>query len=199
MISKAQSKVLTVQPSILAKPPKLHTLEKSMLTWAVLDPDDRVLDASCKDGLLLDYIERYIDCEVCGASDQMEAVRSARARLRLADIVYATLGDIPWHDGKFDAVFFDAIGRSEAELKRAFCEIFRVLKGGGQLLLGTKWQPSVLRAIAALLLDSESLAGLGKKQLLGLLQDTGYEHCVWHQAGLKHGVITCWKPHADNK
>lgn len=197
MISKAQSKILTAQPSILAKPPRLAALDKAMLTWAVLDPGDRVLDASCKDGLLLDYIERNLDCEVCGASDQMEAVRAARGRLLMADIVYATLGDIPWQGEKFDAVFFDATGRSETELGRAAAEMLRVLKRGGQLMLGTTWQPRALRAIAASLSDAESAPTLGKASLLGLLQTTGYEHCAWHQAGLRHGVVTCWKPQTD--
>lgn len=95
MITKVQGKTVSGELSVKACP-RLNGLEKAMLKWAVVDPEDRVLDASVGRGLMAEYLRRNMQCEVCGVSSDMEDVRAARARLQSCDIVYAPVGDIPW-------------------------------------------------------------------------------------------------------
>lgn len=94
MITKVQGKTVSGELSVKACP-RLNPLEKAMLRWAVVDPEDRVLDACVGRGLMAEYLRRNMQCEVCGVSSDMEEVRSARARLQSCDIVYAPVGDIP--------------------------------------------------------------------------------------------------------
>ena len=134
MITKVQGKTVSGELSVKACP-RLNGLEKAMLKWAVVDPEDRVLDASVGRGLMAEYLRRNMQCEVCGVSSDMEEVRSARARLQSCDIVYAPVGDIPWREGAFDTVLMQWKGDADS-LDRMLGEVLRVLKPGGALLSG---------------------------------------------------------------
>ena len=50
MITKVQGKTVSGELSVKACP-RLNPLEKAMLRWAVVDPEDRVLDACVGRGL----------------------------------------------------------------------------------------------------------------------------------------------------
>ena len=129
MITKVQGKTVSGELSVKACP-RLNPLEKAMLRWAVVDPEDRVLDACVGRGLMAEYLRRNMQCEVCGVSSDMEEVRSARARLQSCDIVYAPVGDIPWREGAFDTVLMQWKGDADS-LDRMLGEVLRVLKPGG--------------------------------------------------------------------
>ena len=131
MITKVQGKTVSGELSVKACP-RLNPLEKAMLRWAVVDPEDRVLDACVGRGLMAEYLRRNMQCEVCGVSSDMEEVRSARARLQSCDIVYAPVGDIPWREGAFDTVLMQWKGDADS-LDRMLGEVLRVLKPGGML------------------------------------------------------------------
>ena len=105
MLTKVQGKTLRGEMTV-AHPPKLSAMEKGMLKWAVVNMDDKVLDASIGSGLMAEYLRRNLQCEVCGVSSEMEDVRRARARLQSCDIVYACKGDIPWREEAFDTVLY---------------------------------------------------------------------------------------------
>lgn len=145
MITKVQGKTVSGELSVKACP-RLNGLEKAMLKWAVVDPEDRVLDASVGRGLMAEYLRRNMQCEVCGVSSDMEDVRAARARLQSCDIVYAPVGDIPWREDAFDTVLMQWRGDADS-LDRMLGEALRVLKPGGQLVLGTACWPAAMNAL----------------------------------------------------
>ena len=51
MITKVQGKTASREMTVKSSP-RLSALEKAMLKWAVIDPEDRVLDASVGAGLV---------------------------------------------------------------------------------------------------------------------------------------------------
>ena len=55
MISRVQGKTLAGEIAV-KKLPKLSALEKAMLKWAVVDPDDRLLDANIGTGIMAEYM-----------------------------------------------------------------------------------------------------------------------------------------------
>ena len=59
MISRAQGKTWTAGVAV-AKQQKLSALEKAMLKWAVVDPEDRLLDASISSGMMAEYLGPYL-------------------------------------------------------------------------------------------------------------------------------------------
>ena len=194
MISRAQGKTLT-REAVSPRLPKLSALDKAMLKWAVVDPEDRVLDANIGSWLMAEYLRRNMQCEVCGVSDNMENVREARGRLRNCDIVYAAAGDIPWREEAFDVILMKYTGDEEAVFHRVLCEAARVLRPGGQLILGTPCYPAPLNAIAAVFSSEnpEENHPFQRDEVTDMLESCDFENVTWQRTGLGTGVMIAWK------
>lgn len=200
MITKAQGKTLAGQIAV-QKEPKLTGLEKAMLRWAVVDPDDRLLDADIGSGMMAEYLRRNMQCEVCGVSDNMNHVREARSRLQNCDIVYAAAGDIPWRDEAFDTVLMK-MGQEDAEvMERMLSEAKRVLRPGGQLILGAVCYPAAVRMIASMVSDetAEERRFFQKTSVQNQLEKLSYEQITWQRTGFGTGVMIAWKPRQMNQ
>lgn len=191
MITKVQGKTVSGELSVKACP-RLNALEKAMLRWAVVDPEDRVLDACVGRGLMAEYLRRNMQCEVCGVSADMEDVRAARARLQSCDIVYAPMGDIPWREDAFDTVLMQWKGEADA-LERMLSEVLRVLKPGGQLVLGTACWPAAMNALRRWVAVSAEGTPVNRLELQIRLTDMSFEQVSWQRTGLGTGVMTAWK------
>lgn len=191
MITKVQGKTVSGELSVKARP-RLNALEKAILKWAVVDPEDRVLDASVGRGLMAEYLRRNMQCEVCGVSADMEDVRAARARLQSCDIVYAPVGDIPWREDAFDTVLMQWRGDADS-LDRMLSEALRVLKPGGQLVLGTACWPAAMNALRRWMAVSAEGTPVNRLELQSRLSDLSFEEVSWQRTGLGTGVMTAWK------
>lgn len=191
MITKVQGKTVSGELSVKACP-RLNALEKAMLRWTVVDPEDRVLDACVGRGLMAEYLRRNMQCEVCGVSADMEDVRAARARLQSCDIVYAPMGDIPWREDAFDTVLMQWKGEADA-LERMLSEVLRVLKPGGQLVLGAACWPAAMNALRRWVAVSAEGTPVNRLELQIRLTDLSFEQVSWQRTGLGTGVMTAWK------
>lgn len=194
MISRAQEKALTAEVAA-RRPLKLSSLERAMLKWAVVDPEDKVLDTSIGTGMMAEYLRRNMQCEVCGVSDNMESVRAARSRLQSCDIVYAAAGDIPWREGAFDTVLMKFGGEEEMVFHRMISEAARVLRPGGQLILGTAYYPALANAIARMFAEEsvEERHPFQKNEVTEMLSSCEFEKVTWQRTGLTTGVMIAWK------
>jgi len=193
MISRVQGKTLSADVAV-RKQPKLTALEKAMLKWAVVDPEDKLLDVSIGAGMMAEYLRRNMQCEVCGVSDNMEHVRQSRCRLQNCDIVYAVPGDIPWREGAFDTVLMKYSGEEPAVQQRSLAEASRVLKAGGQLILGAVCYPAAVNALAGILADnSEERHPFRRDEMAELLAGCGFEKVTWQRTGFGTGVMIAWK------
>lgn len=197
MITKVQGKTLLGQ-SAFGKQPRLSFVEKAMLRWAVIDPEDRLLDANIGNGVMAEYLLRNMQCEVCGVSDRMEEVRLSRSRLRSCDIVYAAPGDIPWKEQAFDAVLLRHRGEDAALWHRVLKETVRVLRDGGQLVLGcTCYLPPFDAAVNLLSAESyEEKTAFDRVQTEQFLTELGCEHLSWRRCGFSTAVLIAWKKKA---
>ena len=192
MITKAQGRVLAGE-AVQQDQARLSALEKAMLRWVVVDPEDKLLDANVETGMMAEYLRRNMQCEVCGVSENMECVRQARSRLQSCDIVYAAAGDIPWHADQFDTVLYKLRSPEEDALKKNFEEVCRVLKPGGQLIIGLHSLPAVLSMVIGLFSDEGEKRGYTHQELENMLADTAFENISWQRTGINTGVLTAWK------
>ncbi len=195
MITKVQSKTLRGEMA-QAQEPKLSAIERAMLKWAVVDPDDRLLDANVGCGMMAEYLRRNMQCEVCGVSDNMEDVRFARSRLQSCDIVYAPAGDIPWREASFDTVLMRLGSEEPEQLPRMLSEAHRVLRPGGQLIVGAACYPTWMN-VAANWLSVEERTRTDRYRLEKLLQEEKLVQPSWQRTGLSSGVMIAWKHKAD--
>lgn len=194
MITKAGSKTWEGLPSLSVRP-RLTAMERSLLKWAMIDRDDKVLDSGLGDGVMVDYLMRNMECEVCGVSDNMELVRRTRSLVQSADLVYAAIGDIPWRDGAFDAVFLRPKRAPKEDCRRQLKEINRVLKDGGQLIMGVESCPAAVKAMLRALGEEDEHESLSRRELTELLNEAGFEYLTWQRSGPLSGVLICWKHH----
>lgn len=194
MITKAQSKRYAPRPTLDQKP-KLSALEKGLLRWSVAERGDKVLDAYVVNGLMLEYLQHNMECEVCGVSDDMERVRLSRTKLQYADIAYAPREDIPWRADTFDSVY---VNMAAAPLSDSMLmEIMRVLKPGGQLLVGFTTVPAPLRAFMGLFrpeMDEELSKPSVRARTLQLMASLGLTQITWQRTDMFNSVGIAWKP-----
>lgn len=198
MITGARSKPLE-SAACQSTCPRLSALERGLLKWAVIDREDRVLDVGLGNGLMADYLRRNMECDVCGVSDNMELVRRTRSLVRSADLIYANDGDIPWRNHAFDVVLLRPKAGVKDALSKQLMEIKRVLKDGGQLVLGVECCPSFLKPVVGMLTGQEETGegeAMTRQDLSTLLTEAGFEHLTWQRASLLAGVMICWKHNA---
>ena len=194
MLTKANSSVYEKLPYASMRP-CLSMAEKSLLKWAVIDRDDKVLDAGLGNGCMVEYLKRNMECEVCGVSDNMELVRQTRNLVRSADLVYALDGDIPWRDRAFDTVLMRSKHGKTEDVKRQLTEIHRVLKDGGQLVMGVECWPGLMKRLNRVFGDQDvqDEAAASRKETEEQLKALGFNHLSWQRANLLKSVLIAWK------
>ena len=174
--------------------PLLSTLEKAMLSQAEIKAAARVLDANVCNGQVAEYLLQNVDCRVCGVSDQMEEVRQVRAKLYGGDFAYGAIGDIPWPDNSFDVVLLHPTEGGEDALREQLRECKRVLRAGGQLILGLTCLPRMLQRINRLLWERTEEESPAVPVAQQAMEKHGFESITFTQAGFSSYVLTGWMP-----
>lgn len=193
MISKAGSRTYE-RTQCPPRHPRLSPMERCLLKWAVIDRDDRVLDVGLGNGLMAEYLLRNMECEVCGVADDMELVRSTRGLVRSADLVYAAAGDIPWRDQAFHTVLLRPSRMDGSAMENQLREVHRVLKEGGQLVMGMRNLPAPLQAAMDAMSEAEEeTESVSRRQLKAMLSGLGFEQLSWHPCGIFSGALVAWK------
>lgn len=112
---------------------------------------DALLDLGCGDGTNLVWLARYGE-RLYGSDYNMIRLARARARGTGATLFLADILDYPVLDAFFDVVFFNHVIEHIPDDCGAVATVFRVLKPGGLLILGTPnegswwWQIAYRRA-----------------------------------------------------
>ena len=193
MISKAGSRTYE-RTQCPPRHPRLSPMERCLLKWAVIDRDDRVLDVGLGNGLMAEYLLRNMECEVCGVADDMELVRSTRGLVRSADLVYAAAGDIPWRDQAFHTVLLRPSRMDGSAMENQLRAVHRVLKEGGQLVMGMRNLPAPLQAAMDAMSEAEEeTESVSRRQMKAMLSGLGFEQMSWHPCGIFSGALVAWK------
>lgn len=171
--------------------PSVGRLEKAMLTYASFETAGSVLDANVRTGGMAEYLLNQTNCQVCGISDRMEEIRQIRARLSNGDFAYAAIGDIPWQDASFDTILLHPAEGGWAALQEQLKECSRVIRTGGQLVLGLKTVPTFLIRAGRILelpcMDGDSIVHVDDVQ--NVMETFGFIHIERHPIALGGCVL----------
>jgi ubiquinone/menaquinone biosynthesis C-methylase UbiE len=100
-----------------------------------------ILDLGCGGGAVLNMLSKSAG-KVCGVDHSEEMVSFARKKNRKADnaeIKCASVLDIPYPEGDFNAVTAFETVQHWPDIKKAFCEAHRVLASSGLFLIVNRY------------------------------------------------------------
>lgn len=97
---------------------------------------NKVLDLGCGDGNHLEYLKNYANV-LYGSDYNLVRLARSQAKYNHASLFLADILDYPAQDNFFDMVFFHHVIEHITEDQKALETIFRILKPGGLLILGT--------------------------------------------------------------
>ncbi len=170
----------------LAGRPRPDLSERSVLRWASVEENDRVLDMDCGGGALLIALSESLRIRPCGMTRSRGEAGQIMEVIDGADVMMASPRDIPFRNDSFDEVF---VTRHPGEnlCDEGLSEIFRVLRPGGELIVSVKILPRVRNFFRGGA-EPEPV----RRALMRSLQQYGFKHVTFRHSGLR-GVITAWK------
>lgn len=157
----------------------------------------RVLDVGCGTGALAEHVLASLPAvQLTGVDISPEMLRQARARLQgHARFAPADAEKLPFADGSFDAVICNDSFHHYPDPRRAAFEMWRVLAGGGSLIIGDVWQPQPARAVMNLFMpmsnegDVRIYSEAEMREILG----GWFASVEWRQVGGTSCVVRAYK------
>jgi len=137
------------------------------------------LDMDCGEGQLLSHLNDQLRLTLCGICEKGDQARAVSEMLGGADVIPARMEDIPWRNDTFDEVLLSS--PIKGDVRRVLEEALRVLREGGQFVM------------SAPLWRARGEAELGRREVMRLMQETGFKEVSFRAAGLS-GAIIGWKP-----
>ncbi len=191
MLQKTQSSALQTKVKV-SFPNRLSAGERGLLQFAVIDDEDKTLHIACGHGTLLRELSKQHRCEMCGTTNDIEALRYARQTLTDADIIYAQPEEIPWHDESFTVLLCSSSFTDMTNPRHLLKESLRVLKPGGQMVIALPWYPAPISTVFNRMEGSNYY--YSKQEAIAALEVMGFESVTWHSNELGNCVVVGWKP-----
>lgn len=154
----------------------------------------KVLDVGCGTGTVLSMLSRNESISLSGVdlSDEMLNI----AKQKLNDKVELKIGDseqLPWVNSIFDAIICTDSFHHYPEPEKVLCEMARVLKSKGHLIIGDPWMISPFRQVANFMLkygDSGDYRIYSKAEISKLLLKSGFGSVKWSRVNYNAFIVT---------
>lgn len=154
-----------------------------------------LLDVGCGNGNILKILEEKSSIELFGLDLSANMIKEAKKRL--GDSVELKIGDseaMPWKENSFDMIICNASFHHYTEPEKVVSEMKRVLKDGGQVILGDPTMPgSFMRWLTNKALkwsDGGDYHLYGKKDITQLFESAGFEVYNWSKPNSRTFVIS---------
>lgn len=110
---------------------------KLFLRWLEPGPGDRILDAACGRGFVLNFVRAVSDCGLVGQDLEYRYVRLAHAQLadRGVRLLNGDLCRLPFADRSFDKVILAEVLEHLGDDRVGLAEAVRVTRPGGLILI----------------------------------------------------------------
>ncbi len=144
---------------------------KLFLRWLTSEPGDRVLDAACGRGFVLNFLREVSGCRLAGQDLEYDYVRQAHAQLGERDVALSN-GDLcrlSFADHTFDKVILAEVLEHLGDDRTGLAEAVRVTRPGGMIVISVPnanypfcWDPinKTLETLFGAHVAKGSLAGI---------------------------------------
>lgn len=107
------------------------------LRWLELEPHDKILDAACGRGFVLNFVRAVSDCTLVGQDIERDYLRQAHVQLanRAVHLLNGDLCRLPFADRSFDKVILAEVLEHLNDDRAGLAEAVRVTRPGGLILI----------------------------------------------------------------
>ena len=164
-------------------------LTERALSLCAFPPGSRLLDVGCGTGTTVEHLNQRFGFFTAGVDPSLPMIAQGRARNSLLPLVRAAGESLPFPDAQWDGVLAEcslSLSRNPPMFLR---ECFRVLRGGGRLILNDVYvrNAEAIPELRALSMDCCLTGALSIEELTVKLKDCGFAVSAWedHSAALK--------------
>ena len=170
----------------------LSSVERAMTQWATVDDYDSILQLKCENSNLLKYFTQRFVLRAYGTCDSSDVARQLRQESDSAEIVCIGNENISIQSNSIDAVFYQANRKKKMDF-RSLSEAFRVIKGGGQMMIAVTGIPATLRRIGAFLGLTRRKNDLDPRRIMLAMENAGFTDVSFRNVFPFVGLAMGWK------
>ena len=156
-----------------------------------------LLDLGCGTGALSKMVLDEIPyCTLSCVDYSTEMVKVAKNRLgSKVDVVLGDVESLPFHDSTFDIAWCNDSFYHYPDPEKAIFQMWRVLKSGGEIIVGDVWQSGIPRAImnAWMPFSSEGDVKIYSESELRGLFSKWFNEVSWRRIGNKACILVARK------
>lgn len=183
-----------IRPDARARPYDRHVgrygprLAAGLLVAAGIARGQRALDVGCGLGALTIELARVLgEKSVAGVDPSESAVETCRARVSDAEVAVASVEELPFPDGAFDAVLTQLVINLVDDPAGGAREMRRVVRSGG-VVAGCVWDAGAMPLLssfwtAAAEVAPDQIGSVDERKQVGI-QDPTWLRDLWVEAGL---------------
>ena len=160
----------------------------------VLDLNPKtILDLGCGNGNIIARLQKRLDADYYGLDISEAMIAQAEKRLRDVHFMVGDAEKLPYEADKFDVIVCNASFHHYPHPKAVICEIQRVLKKDGTLILGYPTTP--FKVLTGFLNSAMAHSNSGdhhiyhKSEIIDLLSQEGFQVYGWAKPNYKTFVL----------
>ena len=170
----------------------LSSVERAMTQWATVDDYDSILHLECENTNLLKYFSQKFVLRAYGTCGSSDIAQQLRRESDNAEIVCTGNDDISIQSNSIDAVFYQTNRKKKMDFQ-SISEAFRVIKGGGQMMIAVAGIPEALSRIGAFLGISRKKNEMDPRRIMLAMENAGFTDVSFRNVFPFVGLAMGWK------
>ncbi len=156
-------------------------ITKRAISFCSFAPGARVLDVGCGTGATVEYLRDNYQLDAVGVDPSPVLLEQGRKRCPGLPLIEAAGENLPFGDGEMDGVLAECTLSLMKNPDQALAECYRVLKGGGRLVVTDIYarNPAGVDGLRGLHLASCLGGAMPLDELLQKIEDRGFVVELW--------------------
>ncbi len=170
----------------------LNSVERAMTQWATVDDYDSILQLECENTNLLKYFSQKFVLRAYGTCNSSDVAKQLRKENETAEILCTGNENTTIRSNSIDAVFYQTSWKKKMNF-RSLTEAFRVIKGGGQMMIAVTGIPEALRRVADFLGITRNNNSMDPRGIMIAMENAGFTDVSFRNVFPFVGLAMGWK------